>query len=126
MVRTPYCPTPYPFVAEMLDRAQLRPGEALCDVGSGDGRIVRAAAALGAQACGIERDPELVRKSSALGLNIREGDLCDMDWSPFDVLTFFPESQETADEVAALFLTKAKPGARLVLFLFGGVQCRVK
>src|SRR4051812_49240682 len=49
---TPYVPTPPDVVERMLDMAQIRPGEFLIDLGSGDGRIAIAAAQRGARAYG--------------------------------------------------------------------------
>ena len=122
MVRPSYWPTPMAVVEQMLDVAKLRAGESFCDLGSGDGRFVGAAQARGAIACGVERDAELVRKSMALGLDIREGDLMDCDLSPFDVVTGFFESAD-AETVTAKFDREAKPGARLVLRVHSEIVC---
>lgn len=51
-----YVPTRLQTVERMLDYAELKPGETLVDLGSGDGRIVLAAARRGANARGIELD----------------------------------------------------------------------
>ncbi|MBC7780257.1 MAG: class I SAM-dependent methyltransferase [Proteobacteria bacterium] len=51
-----YVPTRLQTVERMLDFAALKPGEVLVDLGSGDGRIVLAAARRGANARGIELD----------------------------------------------------------------------
>jgi SAM-dependent methyltransferase len=59
----PYVPTPPEVVEAMLNLAGLRAGEQLVDLGSGDGRIVLAAARRGAQARGVELDPELVERA---------------------------------------------------------------
>ena len=40
----PYTATPMPVVERMLAMAELKPGEKMFDLGSGDGRIVIAAA----------------------------------------------------------------------------------
>ena len=53
----PYAQTPAGTVEAMLDFAALAPGERLLDLGSGDGRIVIAAARRGADATGIDIDP---------------------------------------------------------------------
>ena len=61
-----YWPTPDAAVARMLEMADLQPGETLYDLGSGDGRIVIAAAQeYGVRAVGIEIDSELVAQSRA-------------------------------------------------------------
>jgi hypothetical protein len=51
-----YVPTRLQTVERMLDFAELKSGETLVDLGSGDGRIVLAAAKRGANARGIELD----------------------------------------------------------------------
>jgi hypothetical protein len=51
-----YVPTRLQTVERMLDFAELKAGETLVDLGSGDGRIVLAAAKRGAVARGIELD----------------------------------------------------------------------
>ena len=42
-----------------LKLAKLKKGERFCEMGSGDGRVVFAAASLGAEAVGIEINPRL-------------------------------------------------------------------
>lgn len=45
----------------MIALARIRPGQTIIDVGSGDGRVLFAAAKKGANAIGIEINPYLVR-----------------------------------------------------------------
>ncbi len=60
----PYLQTPERVVLKMLEMAGVRPTDIVYDLGSGDGRIVIAAAQMfGAKAIGIEIDPELIRES---------------------------------------------------------------
>ncbi len=48
----------------MLEMAEVKKGDVVYDLGSGDGRIViRAAKKYGARGVGIEIDPELVKLS---------------------------------------------------------------
>jgi len=62
----PFITTPDEVVQRMLQLAQTRPGDLVVDLGSGDGRIVIAAArAFGARGLGIEIDAGLVEKSRA-------------------------------------------------------------
>ncbi len=56
----PFVPTGRKSVRQVLAIANLKPGMKFYDLGSGDGRLVRAAAAHGAQATGIERALVLV------------------------------------------------------------------
>jgi 2-polyprenyl-3-methyl-5-hydroxy-6-metoxy-1,4-benzoquinol methylase len=55
-----WVPTPDEVVTKMLDMAQVKRGERVVDLGSGDGKIAIAAAQRGAQARGIEFNPKLV------------------------------------------------------------------
>jgi protein-L-isoaspartate O-methyltransferase len=62
----PYLPTPDDVVARMLRLAKVGPEDVVYDLGSGDGRIVIAAARdFGARGVGIEIDPDLVAKANA-------------------------------------------------------------
>ncbi|MGH9944470.1 MAG: SAM-dependent methyltransferase [Pyrinomonadaceae bacterium] len=59
-----YVPTPSETVAEMLRLADLKPGDVLYDLGSGDGRIpIAAAKQYGIRAVGIDIDPVLVAEA---------------------------------------------------------------
>ncbi|HEU4529694.1 MAG TPA: hypothetical protein VFR59_00865, partial [Steroidobacteraceae bacterium] len=53
----PYVPTPEGIVEAMLDLARVGPNDVVYDLGSGDGRIVIAAARRGARGVGIDIDP---------------------------------------------------------------------
>src|SRR6266496_3970432 len=58
----PYVPTPQEVVERMLDLAQVKKGDVVYDLGSGDGRVVIAAAKkYGVKAVGFEIDPGLVK-----------------------------------------------------------------
>ena len=62
----PYYPTPETIVDRMLELGQLKPGEKMFDLGSGDGRIViMAAQKYHADATGVELDFDLVESSQA-------------------------------------------------------------
>jgi SAM-dependent methyltransferase len=57
----PYVPTPWAILDEMLKLAEVRPDDVVYDLGSGDGRLVIAAAARhGARGVGVERHGDLV------------------------------------------------------------------
>jgi len=60
----PYVPTPCRVVHRMLSLAEIKPGELVYDLGSGDGRIVMLATGnFGAKAVGFEREDGLVQKT---------------------------------------------------------------
>lgn len=61
-----YIPTPQPVVEAMLALAQVKAGDVVYDLGSGDGRIaITAAAKYGAEAVGIELDPAMIERATA-------------------------------------------------------------
>jgi precorrin-6B methylase 2 len=90
-------PTAHVLVEKMLDLANVTPDDIVYDLGSGDGRMVIAAAKRGARAVGIEYNPDMlgVSKKNAreAGLEDRatfaHGDLFETDLSPATVVTMF-------------------------------------
>src|SRR5258708_22677393 len=55
-----FAPTPWAVARQMLELADVKPGDLLYDLGSGDGRIpIMAAQEFGARAVGIEMDEKL-------------------------------------------------------------------
>jgi SAM-dependent methyltransferase len=94
----PYLPTPHAVVAAMLDLAEVTDRDTVYDLGSGDGRVLLAAARdRGAHAVGIEIDTELVEKSRAAirevcvadRVTVRRGDIFKQDLSPATVITMY-------------------------------------
>ena len=93
----PWVPTPGVLVDKMLEMAAVTPGDFVIDLGSGDGRLVVAAARLGARAVGVELDPGLValseRRAAEAGVSDRTEflatDLFEFDLSPATVITMF-------------------------------------
>ncbi|MDP1026569.1 methyltransferase domain-containing protein [Sphingomonas sp. KR1UV-12] len=61
----PYLGTRPEVVARMLDMAQVGPGDRVLDLGTGDGRILIAAARRGANGFGIDIDPVLIAEAQA-------------------------------------------------------------
>lgn len=56
---------------ELLERAEVRHGGRLLDIGCGYGRILKAANARGAKGWGLTVSPEQVKRTTAAGLNVR-------------------------------------------------------
>ena len=118
----PYYPTP-PSVAErMLALGEIKPGQKMFDLGSGDGRIViMAAQKFKADATGVELDDSLFKQSSEeikrLGLDkaarIIHGDIMQQDYSAADVLTVYllPVSN---DKLSPILEKQLKKGTRVV------------
>ena len=93
-----YEPTPQSVVPRILDLAAVRAGDVVYDLGSGDGRIVIAAARdRGAQGVGIDIDPQRIAEARAnaraAGLrdevSFRNEDLFVADFSDATVVTLF-------------------------------------
>src|ERR1700678_2701080 len=118
----PYYPTPETIVEKMLRFGELKPGEKVYDLGSGDGRIViMAARKFKANAVGVEFDDSLWKQSSdriaKLGLTasarIIHGDLMLQDYSDADLVTVYllPMSN---DKVTPILEKQLKKGTRIV------------
>jgi protein-L-isoaspartate O-methyltransferase len=118
----PYYPTPQMIVEKMLELGELKKGEKLFDLGSGDGRfVVTAAQKFGADAVGVELDPKLVAESRAriqrLKLDSRariiEGDLFLQDYSSADLVTVYLLPSTNA-KLSPLLEKQLKKGSRVV------------
>jgi len=118
----PFYPTPEIIVAKMLQLGGLKAGEKIFDLGSGDGRIVIAAAQkFHADAYGVELDKDLAKQSRTkihqLGLDknahIITGDLLKQNYSSADLVTVYllPASN---DKVQPLLDLQLKKGSRVV------------
>ena len=92
-----WVPTPNELVNQMLGMAGVTARDTVIDLGSGDGRTVIAAAKLGANAMGIEYDPNMVSLSNAnaraAGVAERahfiKADIFEYDFSGATVLTLY-------------------------------------
>ena len=121
-VLAPYYETPEMVVDRMLQLGNLRSGERMFDLGSGDGRIViRSAQKYRADSIGVELDNALVKQSTKhikkLGLSssarIVQGDLLKQDYSSADLITVYllPFGNE---KLTPLLEKQLKPGCRVV------------
>jgi protein-L-isoaspartate O-methyltransferase len=120
-----YVPTPDDVVAAMLKLAEVTARDVVYDLGSGDGRIVLAAARdYGATAVGYETDAELVEQSRGLVrddqlerlVTIHQTDLFAADPSAADVIAVYLPT-ELMTRLLPQF-EKLKPGARIVSHQF--------
>jgi SAM-dependent methyltransferase len=92
-----WVPTPQALVDRMLDMANVKPGDFLMDLGSGDGRTVITAAKRGVRALGVEYNPKMVElsranaKKAGVGelATFQQGDLFEADLSKATVITLF-------------------------------------
>lgn len=118
----PYVVSPQEIVDRMLELANIRPGETVYDLGSGDGRIlVTAVTRFKAKAVGVEISDELVKSTNErirkLGLDsdarVIHEDMRNVDLSPADVVTMYLATDANA-ELRPNLEKYLKPGSRVV------------
>jgi len=125
-----YIPTPPAVVDEMLRLAQIEKGDVLYDLGSGDGRIVIAAARdYGIRGVGIEIDDALLERSRENAreagvshlVEFRKQDLFETDLTEVDVLAIYLGSTLNL-RLRPRILEQMEPGSRVVSqsFAMGG------
>jgi SAM-dependent methyltransferase len=116
----PYVQTPAEIVERMMRMAEVRTGDFVIDLGSGDGRIVIEAAKRGARGLGVDLDPSLVKLATqnarqagvAERARFETRDIFDTDLSAASVVTMYLLSdfnKKLLPRLAAL-----KPGTRIV------------
>lgn len=120
-----WLPTPDALVTRLLTMAQLTSADQLVDLGSGDGKIVIAAARdFGAAALGVEFDARLLdvartaaaREGVADRTRFDQGDIFEVDFSRADVVAMYllPQLNLKLRPV----LLSMKPGTRVVTHWF--------
>ena len=122
-----FVPTPYGVVDRMLEVARVGREDVLYDLGSGDGRIVIAAARrFGTRGVGIDIDSALVRVSrhnadtaGVAGLvEFRQADLFATDLTAATVVTLYLLTDLNIRLRPKLF-AELRPGSRVVSHAFG-------
>ena len=122
----PFVPTPQEVVEGMLELAQVKKGDVVYDLGSGDGRIViTAAKKYGARAVGFEIDPERIQESRESIrqqeleelAEIREQDILTVDLSQANVLTMYLLASVNL-KLRPKILSEMAPGSRVVSHAF--------
>lgn len=119
-----WLPTPEALVERMLAMAQVGPKDVVYDLGSGDGRMVIAAAKRGARAVGVEFNPELVtfseRRAREHGVagkaRFVQGDIFATSFSEATVVTLYLLS--TLNMRLRPTLLEMRPGTRVVSHAF--------
>ncbi len=122
----PYVSTPEAVVDEMLEIANVGPRDVVYDLGSGDGRIVIAAARrFGAHGVGIEINPDLIREADqnaeeagvARLVRFVQDDFFLADLREATVVTLYllPEVNR---ELLPKLLAELKPGTRIVSYKY--------
>ena len=121
-----FVPTPPDVVDAMLKLAKVTSSDVVYDLGSGDGRILIAAAkTYGAHGVGIDIDPERVREATANArannvadkVTFRREDLFVADISPATVVTLYL-SPSVNSRLAPKLMMELKPGTRIVSHAF--------
>jgi tRNA G37 N-methylase Trm5 len=121
----PFVPSPQEVVDKMIELAGVKKGDVVYDMGSGDGRIVIAAAKKGARAVGFEIDGDLVRESREnirkAGVEklaeIRQQDILTVDFSPATVVTMYLLPDVNL-KLKPNLLKQLNPGSRVVSHSF--------
>ena len=127
--RTPdviYVPTPQEVVEDMLRLVNVKKGDVLYDLGSGDGRIpITAAKLYGVRAVGIDIDPQRIaeaqdnaKKAGVTHLvEFRQADLFQSDFREASVVTLYllPELNV---RLRPRLLQELKPGTRIASHQF--------
>ena len=118
----PYVSSPTRVVDRMLELANIRPGETVYDLGSGDGRVLIAAVEkYKAHAVGVEISPKLVVEASnniqkagiADQARVMQGDVMEADLNGADVVILYLATSLN-EKLRPRFEKQLKPGARVV------------
>ena len=117
----PFVPSPPHVVERMLEIADIKKGDVLYDMGSGDGRIViEAAKKFGVRGVGIDLNPELVAKARENAakegvshlVEFRAQDGLTVDISEATVVTLY--MFKWFNNALRPKLQKLKPGSRVI------------
>jgi SAM-dependent methyltransferase len=120
-----YAPTPDSVIDTMLRSVDLSPSGIFLDLGSGDGRVVLAAAKrFGCKCVGVESDPARIVQSRKLAqqagaaiagrVTFYQADVCNVDLSKVDVVYCYLEA-ETLEKLLPRFRAM-KPSAVLISY----------
>ncbi len=121
-----FVPTPQEVVDDMLRLANVRKGDVLYDLGSGDGRIaITAAKKYGIRAVGIDIDPERIREAAENAkkagvthlVQFRQEDLFKADFKEATVVTLYLLPDLNVKLRPRLW-NELKPGTRIVSHQF--------
>ena len=121
-----FVPTPQEVVEEMLKIANVKKGDVLYDLGSGDGRIaITAAKKFGIRATGIDIDPERIREATENAkragvsdlVKFRQEDLFKADFKDATVVTLYLLPDLNVKLRPRLW-SELKPGTRIVSHQF--------
>jgi len=121
-----FVPTPPAVVDAMLAMAEVKDGDVLYDLGSGDGRIpITAAKRFKVKAVGIDIDPERIAEARANAraagvsdrVTFRHEDLFRADFREANVVTLYLLNSLN-ERLRPRLLAELKPGTRIVSHAF--------
>ncbi len=122
MALSRFRPTPDEVITRMLELAEVTAKDVVFDLGSGDGKVLIAAAQrYGATGCGFEINPALVAQARAnakragvqRSVKFRNASVLDADLSRATVVTMYLP-WAAALKLRPKFLRELRPGARIV------------
>jgi len=122
----PYVPTPPEVVEAMLKAANVKAGDVVYDLGSGDGRIViTAAKKYGSTGTGVDINPYLVevarqnakKEGVADKVKFEVGDIFEFDFSKATVVTLYLMPDINL-KLRPILWGKLQPGTRIVSHAF--------
>lgn len=122
----PFCPSSAKKIKKMLELAQIKPTDRVVDLGSGDGRLVFAAAEQGAaKAVGYELDPfwfkiserKKAKSPHAEKIQFLNQSYWDADWSSYDIV-FSYHIKCSLKLLSEKLKKELKPGSRIVSNFF--------
>ena len=122
----PWFPTSHARIQQALRLCGAKPGEILCDLGCGDGRVlITGVKEFGLKGIGVEIDPIKVWVSKwkvrRIGLldkiKIIRKSVYEFDYSHVDIL-FIYLTHQAQDRLLPILKKKIKPGARIVCYKF--------
>ncbi len=125
LIGTGWEPAPNPVVVKMLTLAEVREGDVVYDLGSGDGRVlVKAVRDFGAKAVGIEADPIRwfltwlnIRRAKIGAAKVIWGNFFKVNLSGASVVVIFL-SRGTNRRLRNKFLRELSPGTRIVSYFW--------
>lgn len=121
----PWVPTGKRTVKSMLEIANVRVGDVVFDLGSGDGRIIFAAARRGAKAIGIDINPFWILWCRIVSIlygyrgkvEFLHGNFYDLDLSEASVVTMYL-LQETNERIQNKLASELEIETRVVSYVF--------
>jgi len=105
----------------MVEISNVKPGEKVADLGSGDARISIAFAKAGAQVVGFELESKLIKKAQGeiIKENLQEKvqimqfDFWDVDLSSYDIVCIYP-MPDIMEDLEKKLRSELKEGARVL------------